>query len=212
MRVFLIHGMGRTPASLWPLAWRLRAQSHQPTLFGYAVTVEPLERIAERFLRRIAEVQTMGEPYAVIGHSLGNLITRFASPQLPSGFTRFIQLAPPNQSPSIARMLGENTLFKAFTQDAGRKLIDAEFFAGLPIPAVPTLIVAGDAGPRLPVGPFAESNDGILRVAETQLEGIAHLVVPAMHTFLMNRQDATRAVLSFLEHADLEQARMAALG
>lgn len=232
MRVFLLHGMGRTPASMWLLAWRLRQAGHEPSLFGYAVSLTPLPEIAAKLKAHVeatlaadraaleAERGAAGEappeplPYAVIGHSLGNLVTRLASPELPAGFCRFVQLAPPNHSPASARMLRDQAIFQAITQDAGHKLVDEGFFDTLPVPEVPTLILAGDAGPRgsfLP--PFrGEPNDGILTVEETRLPGVAHLVLPAIHTFIMNRRDTTRAILSFLEDGQEDAARCAAFG
>lgn len=225
MRVFLLHGMGRTPASMWLLAWRLRQAGHLPSLFGYAVTLTPVPEIAEKLKAHIAgrlEADRLEglagaagdepEPYAVIGHSLGNLLTRLASPELPAGFCRFVQLAPPNHSPASARLLRDQPIFQAITRDAGRKLVDESFFDEVPVPDVPTLIVAGDAGPRQPfLPPFrGEPNDGILSVEETRLPGIAHLVLPAIHTFIMNRRDTTRAILAFLEEAEEDAARRAA--
>lgn len=207
------------------LAWRLRQAGHQPSLFGYAVTLKSLAEIVLQLRAHIAgcmekdAAAAKGEegeqdeplPYAVIGHSLGNLLTRMASPSLPAGFCRFVQLAPPNQSPASARMLGDQPLFQLLTQDTGSKLIDEDFFAALPVPEVPTLILAGDGGPRqsfLP--PFrGEPNDGVLSVEETRLPGVAHLVLPAIHTFIMNRRDTTRAILSFLADAQEEAARLA---
>ena len=228
MRVFLIHGMGRTPASMWLLAWRLREAGHRPSLFGYAVSLTPIDEIVSKLRLHVAARLAADEaagggpaggpsaepaPYAMIGHSLGNLLTRLASPALPAGFSRFVQLAPPNQSPASARLLRDQTIFQAVTQDAGRKLADEEFFATVPVPDVPTLILAGDAGPRqtfLP--PFrGEPNDGVLSVEETRLPGIAHLVLPAIHTFIMNRRDTTRAILAFLDEAREDAARDAAL-
>ena len=207
---------------MWLLAWRLRQAGHQPSLFGYAVTLEPLGDIAGRLVRHIearlaadaaAAPAASPEPYAVIGHSLGNLLTRLASPRLPPDFSRFVQLAPPNQSPASARLLADQPLFQALTQDTGRKLIDEAFFASLPVPEVPTLILAGDAGPRQSFLPFkGEPNDGVLSVEETKLPGIAHLVLPAIHTFIMNRRDTTRAVLAFLEEAQEDAARRAVDG
>lgn len=224
MRVFLLHGMGRTPASMWLLAWRLRQAGHQPSLFAYAVSMRPLDEIVAKLKAQIeAQIEADRElagagaptplPYAVIGHSLGNLLTRLASPALPAGFCRFVQLAPPNQSPASARLLRDQALFQAITKDAGRKLVDAEFFATLPVPEVPTLILAGDAGPRQEFLPFrGEPNDGVLTVEETRLPGIAHLVLPAIHTFIMNRRDTTRAILAFLHEAREEAARLAVEG
>lgn len=228
MRVFLLHGMGRTPASMWLLAWRLRQAGHEPSLFGYAVSLHPLPEIAAKLQAHVAAtleadraaLAAAGEkvpetlPYAVVGHSLGNLLTRLASPELPAGFCRFVQLAPPNHSPASARMLRDQAIFQAITQDAGHKLVDEDFFETVPVPEVPTLILAGDAGPRQPfLPPFrGEPNDGILTVEETRLPGVAHLVLPAIHTFIMNRRDTTRAILSFLAEGQEDAARCAAFG
>lgn len=220
MRVFVIHGMGRTPVSMWLLARRLKAVGYEPSLFGYAVTLTDLEAIKRRFVERVhkvlaADVEvsdvkasgTAGDDrperstavrYAVIGHSLGNLVARLASPELPAGFCRFAMLAPPNRSPVVAHSLKDNPLFKAFTRDAGRRLVDECYFATLPVPQVPSLIIAGTGGPRTSWLPFAgRPNDAILRVEETRLKGVPMIEVPGVHTFLMNRADVFAAICEF---------------
>lgn len=218
MRVFLIHGMGRTPISMWVLKFRLERAGYRTSLFGYLVTVSDLDRIAERFAERVrremaaevaaghgsAAAEDDGAPsYAVVGHSLGNIITRLASPELPPGFRRFVMLAPPNRSPVIARTLGNNELFRAATRDAGEKLIDERFYSELPELAVPSIIIAGTRGPRARWLPFGgEPNDSILRVDETRLEGVPAIDVHGVHSFLMNRRDVFAAVRRFLESGE----------
>ncbi|MEM9557055.1 MAG: alpha/beta fold hydrolase [Acidobacteriota bacterium] len=206
MRVFLLHGMGRTPASMGLMALRLRLDGHRPNLFGYFVVREELDAIAERFRERVERVvaedraQGDAEGYCVVGHSLGCVITRMASPHLPQGFRRFVMLTPPNRPPAIARALADNKVFQALSRDAGRQLVDDGFFDTLPRPDVPTLVIAGSAGPRHPLHPAGSSdNDGILGVDEMRLDGAPLLQVPALHTFVMNRGDVYDAVLSFFE-------------
>ncbi|HEY4222796.1 MAG TPA: alpha/beta hydrolase, partial [Myxococcota bacterium] len=110
-----------------------------------------------------------------------------------------IMLAPPNQPPVMAHALEKNPLFRALTKDAGQKLVDAAFYARLPIPAVPTLVVAGTRGPRAPWLPFrGEPSDGVVRVEETRLPGVPHVEVPAIHTFIMNDAEVARIALGFL--------------
>ncbi len=206
MRVFLIHGLGRTPLSLAVLGARLRAAGHRPSYFGYWASRQSFAAIVARFAQRIQQVlardaAASSSPvlYAVIGHSLGNLITRQASSELPRGFSRFVMLAPPNSSPQIARSLRLLPPYSWIAGDAGRKLVDPDFFASLPIPAVPSLIIAGNRGPRWPRLLFwAEPNDLLLSVEETRLPGVPLLEVPAQHTFLMNRRDVFRAICDFL--------------
>lgn len=217
MRIFLLHGMGRTPLSMWILKRRLERQGHRASLFGYLVTLSDLDQIARRFRAHVEETlerdaaapdgATGPLPYAIIGHSLGNLVARLASPELPPGLCRFAMLAPPNRSPVIVRKLRDNPLFRAATRDAGRKLTDEEFLADLPVPDVPALIIAGTRGPRADWLPFAGAvNDSILRVEETRLEGIPLLEVPGVHTFLMNRRDVFEAIRGFLDRAEPLQA------
>ncbi len=214
MRVFVIHGMGRTPVSMWLLARRLKGVGYRPTLFGYAVTLADLEAIKDRLVKRVhkvlaadaegAEAGNDSAPprYAIIGHSLGNVVTRLASPELPAGFCRFAMLAPPNRPPVMVHTLKDNPLFRALTRDTGRRLADEEFFASLPVPQVPSLIIAGNRGPRASWLPFAgRPNDSILRVEETRLEGVPLIEVPAVHTFLMNRKDVFAAICAFFSES-----------
>lgn len=208
MRVFLLHGLARTVASMAVLSHRLKRAGHRPSLFGYQVLTRSVDDIVARFHRRVESVlardrardATAVVPYAVVGHSLGGIIARIAGPRLPPGLRKVVLLAPPNHPPAIAAALEGNALFRAFTRDAGRRLTEAEFFARLPPPETPTLVVAGTRGPSAPWLPFqGEPNDGIVRVSETHLDGASVVLVHGVHTFLMNRRDVARAVLAFLE-------------
>ena len=211
MRVFLVHGMGRTPASMVWLALRLRLAGHRPTLFGYAVTLERLASISERFTERVRATLGHGsagpddgagnevEPWAVVGHSLGNIITRLASPELPPGFSRFVMLAPPNRPPAIARELQDQPFFQALTRDAGQRICDEEFYEALPMPEVPSLIIAGTRGVASPWHPLANrDNDAIVAVDEARIPGVPLATVPGIHSFLMNRSDVFSLVHNFL--------------
>ena len=197
---------------MWLLAKRLEKIGHSVSLFGYAVTFEALENIGERFLEHIEkQLADRGrDRYAVVGHSLGNIITRQVLPHLPEGFERFVMLAPPNQGATLARLLKDNPLFRAATQDAGRKLSDAEFFEALPVPDVPSMIIAGTRGPRASWFPFRGAvNDCIVGLEETRLGEIPVEEVPAAHSFLMNRLDVFERVQSFLDATEDEALRPA---
>lgn len=199
MRVFLIHGMGRSPSSLALLGRRLRAAGHAPSSFGYQVARESIDRIAGRYVAHVTKVVEAdgGGPYAVVGHSLGNVITRYAAASLPPGFARFVMLAPPNRSPALARAMRGNTVFRALTRDAGDKLGQRAFFEALPVPNVPTLVIAGVGNPPwLPHRDIA--SDGIVAIEETRLPGARHETVESTHTFIMNNAEAVRLLLEFL--------------
>lgn len=204
MRVFLIHGMGRTSVSLALLGRRLRQAGHTTSAFGYLVSRQSLDDIADAWVSHIERGLGDGgadEGFAVVGHSLGNVITRMALPRLP-GLKRFAMLAPPNHPPAMARALERSPVFRALTQDAGRKLLDDDaFYARLPVPTVPTLIIAGNGGPRFARSPWkGAENDGVVSVDECGLAGsnVEFAVVDAIHTLIMNQRDVTGLVQRFL--------------
>lgn len=190
------------------LGYRLDRAGHRSSRFGYTVMRDDLDAVVTRFVAHIdrvletdraASAGSVDAPesprYAVVGHSLGNIITRAAVDRLPPGLTRLVMLAPPNQSPALARRLKDNGLFRFATGDAGQKLASAEFYASLATPAVPTLVLAGTLGAAWWLdGP----SDGVVKVDETVLEGATHQTVHAVHTFIMNHPEATRAIVEFL--------------
>jgi pimeloyl-ACP methyl ester carboxylesterase len=202
VRVFLIHGMGRSKASMALLARRLRARGHATSSFGYFVTRAPLSVIADRFAAHVRAARVDDEPYAIVGHSLGNVVTRIATPSLPPGLARFVMLAPPNRPPLLARTLERNPVYRALTQDAGRRLCDDDWYAGLPLPDAPKLIIAGTGGPAARWLPFKGApSDGIVALDETPLPGVPRVEVEAIHTLIMNDRRATAAIVEFLEQA-----------
>ena len=210
MHVVLIHGMGRTPAAMWLLGRRLRGLGYTTSSFGYVVTLENLEQIAGRFREHVARVVDGAQSYAIIGHSLGGLLTRLVSAELPPGWRGFVMLAPPNRQPALVRLLSRNPLYKLVFGDTGKHLDDPDLYARLPVPEVPTLVIAGVRGPRAAWLPFdGAPNDGILRVDETELPGAERLEVDGVHTFLMNRGDVFQAIRDFLAQRDFLPAKSA---
>lgn len=198
--------MGRTSVSLALLARRLRAAGHQTSSFGYFVTRDTLEGIARRFVGHVNKEMHSAPreaPYAVIGHSLGNVITRIALPDL-QGLSRFIMLAPPNRPPVMARALEKSPVFRALTRDAGDKLLDERFYERLPVPACPSLVIAGTRGPTARFLPFQGArSDGVVALEETRLPGVPHVEVESIHTLIMNDADVARLALRFLAHGTL---------
>jgi hypothetical protein len=75
--------------------------------------------------------------------------------------------------------------------ESGTNLTRADFYAALPIPEVPYIIVAGTRGPRGRWSPFDdEPNDGIVAVSETRIRQDDVVVqLPVTHTFMMNNRD-----------------------
>ncbi len=193
MNIILVHGMFRSRASLVLLRLRLARAGHEPSLFGYSVATETFSGIVERFLQLAARLDA---PFAIVGHSLGGVIARAATPSLPAGLARIVMLGTPNCRPELARRFSRYSVF-AVAGDSGRRLADEAFWNTLPTPKVPTLVVAGTAGPRW--GPLGDRpSDGVVAVDETRLEGAEHREVPCLHTFIMNSPEVARLTTRFI--------------
>src|SRR5215211_488723 len=132
MRLLLIHGLGRTPLSLALLGRHLSQHGHSIRYFGYAAFYESFDQIVARLVTTISTAVDQ-HPYALIGHSLGGILARAALPALACNPPcQLVMLAPPNQSPMLARRLRMHPLYRLMTSDCGGKLADQAFYASLP--------------------------------------------------------------------------------
>jgi len=196
MQLLLVHGLGRTPLSLAGLSRFLRRQGHHVERVGYLAAIEPFEQIQRRVRGRLERLARSGQPYGVIGHSLGGLALRAALREIEPGPVHFIMLGTPNQPPRLARRLASNWLYRLLGGESGQLLARAEFFTQLPQLRTPYTIVAGAAGHRGRLSPFGyEANDWVVAVEETKLSAADQpLVLPVGHTFMMNDYQVRQAI------------------
>ncbi len=188
----LVHGMGRTPVSMAPLAFRLRRDGFRTAIFGYSVTVERFASCVAR-LQRFIESRLGTERFIVIGHSLGAVLLRCVLPKLVQSPAACFLLAPPSRACVWARMLAPHLPYRIVAGEMGQLLANEEFMGSVPTPRCPTWIYAGTGGPSARFFPLGdEPNDGVLKVSETRLTGVPLVLVPALHTYLMNSRIVVR--------------------
>lgn len=179
----LIHGLGRTPVSMFPLAGVVRRAGVRTHFFGYSCTVEPFDHIVARLARELRRLR----PSYVIAHSLGGLLTRFALEQAPLPELRhLIMLGPPNRPPRMAERFWKWLPFRWMSGQGGRFLATPTAYDLLPPPTYPCTVIAGTGGPVGKFSPFGnEPNDAVVSVSETTLPGATTRLVPAWHTWMM---------------------------
>jgi pimeloyl-ACP methyl ester carboxylesterase len=201
MTVVLVHGLGRSRVSLFLLAYRLARFGYAARLFPYSALTETHDQILSRLVTLLRSQAELGTEVGLVGHSFGGLLLREALAAVPALRVRhFIMLATPNRQPRLALRVYSRFPFRILRGSCGQCLADSEWFRSLPSPAVPYTSIAGTRGWRGCFSPFkGEANDGLVSVSETIIaDNQQPFLVPALHTFIMNKACVHRLILGKL--------------
>ena len=203
--IVLLHGLGRTRHSLWPVVREAMRRGYRVHNLGYPSRRESIERLAERVGSRVRELAGDGA-VDVVTHSMGGIVLRaaVASDALPAtSLRRVVMLAPPNHGSELADRLRDHLVYRLALGPAGQQIGtgDESVPQRLPPPPFEVGIVAG----RRSTNPLfsrvlGAEGDGKVTVASAQLEGMRELVVvDRSHTFIMWAPDVLAHTFSFLE-------------
>lgn len=201
MRVILVHGLGRSRLSLLLLARRLSGSGHTPELFPYSALIETHGRILFRLVTRLRSLAAQRDEVGLVGHSFGGLLLREALAAVPGlRVKHLVMLATPNRQPRLAARVYSRLPFRILRGSCGQRLTDSSWFRSLPVPSIPYTTVAGTGGWRGRLFPFeCEPNDGAVAVSETIVsDNDQPVLVPALHTFIMNRRSVYHLILERL--------------
>ncbi|MCF4124616.1 alpha/beta fold hydrolase [Methylobacterium sp. SyP6R] len=200
MTVVLLHGLGRTKASMARLAARLIAAGYHVENLGYPSRRLGIAACAEHLRSVVSGIRQRADgPIVLVGHSMGGLVARSlaaAEPELAAGL---VMLGTPNRGSEAADCVAAFRLGRALFGPALRDLrTDAS--GAIPIPACPMAVVAGTRA----LIPFFRAriptpHDGLVSVERARLGvGERWCAVPAHHTWLMNHPATVAAVLDAL--------------
>lgn len=202
--VVLIHGLGRSAASMRPIGRHLSERGYAVVSRSYASTRLTIEAAAEGVGQDVEQCRRRGAVRIhFVTHSLGGLLLRryFQDHEVPEA-GRAVMLGPPNAGSEVADELKHHWWFRAALGPAGQALGAREplvFERRLP------LEVGVIAGTRSYEPWFAgcfegRPNDGKVSVESTRLAEMADfLTVPAGHTFMVRSPAVQGQVAAFLE-------------
>jgi pimeloyl-ACP methyl ester carboxylesterase len=204
--IVLLHGLGRTRYSLWPVAREAGRRGYRVHNLGYPSRRAPIEELAESVGRRIRDLATDGGVIDVVTHSMGGIVVRaaVASGALPAEIIRrVVMLAPPNHGSEVADRLRDFRFYRLATGPAGQQIGTSEDSVPLRLPP-PPFEVGIIAGRRSTNSLFSRllgaEGDGKVTVESAHLEGMRELlVVDRAHTFIMWAPDVLAHTFAFLE-------------
>jgi triacylglycerol lipase len=204
--VVLLHGLGRTRWSLWPVAREAARRGYRVHNLGYPSRRAPIERLAESIGRRIHDIASDTGVVDVVTHSMGGIVLRaaVAAGALPPELIhRVVMLAPPNHGSELADRLRDYLVYRLATGPAGQQIgtSDDSLPRRLPPPPFEVGIIAGRrSGNPAFAHVLGAENDGKVTVEATRLDGMRDLVVvDRSHTFIMWAPDVLSKTFAFLE-------------
>jgi predicted alpha/beta hydrolase family esterase len=202
--VILVHGLGRTAASMNGMAASLAAKGYFVVNHAYPSTRMTIETSALTLDRAIAACRrAKASPIDFVTHSLGGILVRqyFQDHTIPDP-GRIVMLAPPNHGSEIVDHLKNRWWFRRLLGPAVEELGTSPDSLPNRLWSIPFEIgiVAGTRS----LEPwfrryFSGPNDGKVSVESTKLAGMTDfLLVPAGHSFIMRSPSVQAQVAAFL--------------
>ena len=189
----LMHGLGRTRASMDPVADRLRRGGLDVYNVGYASTRTGVDAHAAALDRVLGRMPRYGR-VGFVGHSMGNLVWRRHVRRFGGGgfaWGHCVMLAPPNNGSALAAALDRQPVIAPpLRRIMGRGAMDIAAFAGLAVGLADARESPGRVGVVAAVFPHFDNpvigrGDLVVGVAETRLPGAEHVEIRGNHTLLM---------------------------
>ena len=207
--VVLLHGLGRSNASMWLLASRLESAGFHVERVGY----NSLDQTPEEILNDIAG--QIGRCCAAhkrsvhfVGHSLGGLMARaYLQNHRVENLGRVVLIGTPNNGSEFADYFQDSWLMGLVGPTA--KVLgtgENSFPKSLAPPYYPVGVIAGvhEYGASESVIPGRD--DGLVSVEATRLEGMTDfIIIETGHSMMRYNQQVASQTIAFLKNGKYER-------
>ncbi|MBT4866816.1 MAG: alpha/beta fold hydrolase [Planctomycetaceae bacterium] len=207
--VMLVHGIIRSSKSFNTMAVRLKKDGYTVVGFDYPSTRTDIRDSAE-YLRSVIESLDKVNEINFVVHSMGGIVVRtYLDKHNDKRINRMVMMGVPNGGANMADRMRKNSLYRLIYGPAGQQLgSDPEgLIAKLPTPKFEFAIIAGGRNTLTGYNPLVPGDDdGTVSVTSARLPGATDfLLVPCMHTFMMNHEAVIDSTLRFLESGQLRK-------
>lgn len=202
--VILLHGIMRSPRSMYRIKQELEDNGYGVINFGYRSTAKTIEESAAGLREVIDGLPAERGSLNFVTHSLGAIVLRYYLAQhTPKGLGRIVMIAPPNKGSALARILKNWFMYKWLFGAAGQQVARSpkSLPVMLPPPRCEFGVIAGGMGNNEGVNPLIPGDDDMtVGVNETRLEGMSDfIVIKGQHSSLLLQRRVIDNTLSFLK-------------
>jgi pimeloyl-ACP methyl ester carboxylesterase len=210
--VILLHGMGRTALSLWPMEAALEEQGYHVWNHSYPSLTQSVGETSEPAisagLNFCQSKQT--DKIHFVTHSLGGILIRYyLQDHNINRLGRIVMLAPPNKGSEVADQLKDGFFYKTFIGPSGQELGTNEDSLPNrlnPIPGEIGIIAGLRKSGSWFLPDIPGEDDGKVAVERTKLPEMKDfLLIKANHTFIMCQDEVIRQVLFFIQNGLFDQ-------
>ena len=209
--VILLHGLGRTSASLNKIERTLDREGYLVANIQYPSRQHIIEELAAPAIESgIAVCNAKGsEQINVLTHSMGGILLRYyMAYQTIENLHRVVMLAPPNQGSEIVDVYRNVPGYLLLNGPAGLQLgTDVDSMPGqLGAVDFELGVIAGNRTINFILSQFLENpDDGKVSVANTRVEGMcAFIEMPTTHAMMMRNRNVIEEAIRFLESGRFE--------
>lgn len=206
--VVILHGIGRSSASMNAVAQALHKAGYAQTNIGYKSTREPLDTIIDDVHGRIRHFSDKeDERVHFVCYSLGCLVTRGIIHQhRPKNLGRVVMMGPPNQGSVMADYLKDhavpNWVFGPNLAQLGTAKREAlETLIGDHADYELGIIAGSQSLDPIGAAIIPSDDDGRVAVEHTVLAGMKeHLITDANHTTLITNRAVIAQAVHFIQN------------
>ena len=202
--VILLHGLGRSDASMKKMERALIQRGYCVENVSYESTRYPIQALAQQAIEPALSKCEGHYPVHFVTHSLGGILVRqYLSENKIEHLGRVVMLGPPNKGSEVVDKLSDFPGFHFINGDAGLQLGTGATSAPNRLGAAnfDLGIIAGTRSINLLLSSMIPGvDDGKVSVENTKLEGMNdHLEMRVTHPFMMQNSGVIEQVIHYLE-------------